>query len=343
MNLPIESNSTTLTHTHDMEKSRIPKLLSRSVLRELHILEPSRAIRAIAIEWLIMATAMTIYLWIPSIFTYVAAVVLIGARQHALTVLAHDAAHYRFLPNRFSNEFFGNLLMMWPMFMTVKGFRQWHADHHRYLGGARDGNRVMWKTHNKMGEPTRFWIYPKTKRALVAKISILSSFIVGCLIITKGMLSVVRLKEDIHLKVGRIFFYLLIATTLTLGGWWWEFTILWLVPFCTWHVATQYMRLIAEHSNVQGKDSAYKDTRTTVPTRLESLLILPRNIGYHIEHHWYPGVPFYNLPALHKHLMEVPDFRDNADISYSIFNSLLATTFSSDQLYVPEWKGHERN
>src|SRR6185295_1391819 len=67
----------------------------------------------------------------------------------------------------------------------------------------------------------------------------------------------------------------------------------WLVPFCTWQILVQYVRIICEHSAVESDEEEYSITRTTIPTWLESIFILPRNVGYHLEHHWYPSVPFY--------------------------------------------------
>ena len=109
------------------------------------------------------------------------------------------------------------------------------------------------------------------------------------------------------------------------------FALLWVLPLCTWHITIQYMRLIAEHSAVSSEDPAYQGTRTTIPTRLEALLILPRNIGYHLEHHWYPSVPFYRLPELHARLMREPRFAANADVSTSILRSLVHVTHREAQ------------
>jgi fatty acid desaturase len=50
--------------------------------------------------------------------------------------------------------------------------------------------------------------------------------------------------------------------------------------------------------------------------------VLPRSIGYHIEHHWYPSVPFYNLPTLHARLMERAEFRAHAQCSHALLDSL---------------------
>jgi fatty acid desaturase len=80
---------------------------------------------------------------------------------------------------------------------------------------------------------------------------------------------------------------------------------------------------------VHSAAAAYRVTRTTIPTRVESLFILPRNIGYHIEHHWYPSVPFYRLPELHERLLQVPGFRRDANIKRSVSRALVGCTTSS--------------
>ena len=94
------------------------------------------------------------------------------------------------------------------------------------------------------------------------------------------------------------------------------------MPFCTWHIAAQYIRLICEHSAVESDEEEYAITRTTIPTWLESIFILPRNVGYHLEHHWYPSVPFYRLPELHQALMAREGFRTHAVVRRSVFASL---------------------
>jgi fatty acid desaturase len=98
-------------------------------------------------------------------------------------------------------------------------------------------------------------------------------------------------------------FYASVVGALTFFGGWSPFLLYWIVPYCTWHIAVQYTRLICEHSAVESDEAEYAITRTTIPTWLESIFILPCNVGYHIEHHWYPSVPFYRLPDLYQLLM----------------------------------------
>jgi fatty acid desaturase len=122
--------------------------------------------------------------------------------------------------------------------------------------------------------------------------------------------------------LSKIAFYGSVAAALTVFGAWHAFLLYWIVPYCTWHIAAQYIRLICEHSAVESEEEEYAITRTTIPTLLESIFILPGNVGYHIEHHWYPSVPFYRLPELHQALMQREGFRQNAVVRRSVLASL---------------------
>ena len=136
-------------HPHDFFQA-IPDRLPTDKLRELSRLCQARAMTALAAEWLAVAAAVWLCegFWHPAL--YVAALFWIGGRQHALAVLGHDAVHYRFLRDRYWNDWVGDLLMWWPIFQTVERFRHFHGDHHRYLGTG-DGNIPLWRTHRADG------------------------------------------------------------------------------------------------------------------------------------------------------------------------------------------------
>jgi fatty acid desaturase len=74
----------------------------------------------------------------------------------------------------------------------------------------------------------------------------------------------------------------------------------WLLPLL---VAGQIanIRAIAEHG-LTTNGNEMTDTRTVATHPVLSFLMC--NINYHIEHHLYPGVPWYNLPKLHRLLQE---------------------------------------
>jgi fatty acid desaturase len=248
--------------------------------------------------------------------------VVIGSRQHALLILGHDASHYRYLPTRWPNELFANLFLMWPTFASVEGFRKFHSTHHQYTNLPDDGNRHIWYTHDAAGELEPGWVFPKTWMGLALLLLRRASFVTGMFWILRGLVGASFIPSPHWMVASKIAFYSSVAGALTLFDAWAALLLYWIVPYCTWHIAVQYVRIICEHSAVQSDEEEYSITRTTIPTWLESIFFLPRNVGYHLEHHWYPSVPFYRLPDLHNQLMMREGFRTRAVIRRSVFASL---------------------
>jgi fatty acid desaturase len=76
----------------------------------------------------------------------------------------------------------------------------------------------------------------------------------------------------------------------------------WAVPIATGTQLLNRMRRVAEHSGIEHRPLAFQ-TRTTLHGFGGRLLLSPKNIAFHNEHHLYPGIPYYRLPDLHKELM----------------------------------------
>jgi len=315
------SKNPVVQHPHNTARM-IPERLPAAKIKELSQLQPWRAVLATAVQWGVIAAAIVLCaaFWNPLL--YILAVLIIGSRQHALLILGHDASHFRTLPVRWQNDLFANIFMMWPTFASVEGFRKFHGTHHQYTNMPDDGNRHIWYTHDAAGELAPDWQFPKTRLGLVWVLLRRAAFFTGLFWIVRGLVGSTLIPSPGWMRAARFGFYAAIAIALTYFGLWSAFLLYWVVPFCTWHIAAQYIRLICEHSAVESDEQEYAITRTTIPNWLESIFILPCNIGYHLEHHWYPSVPFYRLPELHKALMERPGFREHAVVSHSVVASL---------------------
>ena len=55
---------------------------------------------------------------------------------------------------------------------------------------------------------------------------------------------------------------------------------------------------------------------------LERIFVAPKNVNYHIEHHFFPSVPFYRLPELHAILMSKPGYREGAHVTRTYWGVL---------------------
>jgi fatty acid desaturase len=59
-------------------------------------------------------------------------VVLVGALQHRLAGLGHEASHYSLLRHKFLNDLVGDVFCMFPILSTIHFYRIFHLAHHQY-------------------------------------------------------------------------------------------------------------------------------------------------------------------------------------------------------------------
>lgn len=275
---------------------------------------------AMLFNWVIMFAVIYLYQQISIVWLYPVAIIIIGARMHALAILMHDATHYRFLKNRKWNDILSNLMIMYPIFSSIEKYRANHLRHHQHLNTSEDPDWVAKLTK-------REFIFPKTRTEFLLTIC-------SYLVLYQGILDAfwflkrfggaekkVSAKSENKLLV--IGFYVSIFTLLTVFNAWGYYLLFWVVPYLTSFFMFQYIRSVAEHFG----DLAYEDdlssSRTVMPSLLERFLIAPHHVGFHLEHHLYPGVPYYHLPKLHKLLMRQEKYKAKAHITTGYMSGLL--------------------
>lgn len=267
------------------------------------------------------AIAASVALWqwntIAGVIGYVAAVVWIGARQHALAILMHEAAHYRLLRNRTLNDFFGELLIGWPLLISMRAYRWLHFAHHRAPNTHDDPDWML--------RLNREWVFPKTRSQLFRMLL--------CDFLALNMRDHLKFFNRYAYVRGRktwldalmAVFFISMWVSLIYFNLWLPFLLYWIVPMLTWLKVALRLRTIGEHYGVE-YDHTLRQTRTIYPSLVERLLIAPKNIGYHLDHHLYPGVPFYNLPALHRELQQLDEFRNQAHLTRTYAQVILECT-----------------
>ena len=97
------------------------KIKPQDVLNELQISEirkknDFRNIFALLFDWGLMVFGLYIFYFYPSPLTFMLSVIIIGSRQFALAVLAHDGAHNLLFSNLRVNDFISQWFCAYPIF-----------------------------------------------------------------------------------------------------------------------------------------------------------------------------------------------------------------------------------
>ena len=292
-----------------------PVKLTREELTRLSTVSSWRAWYHIGFEWGLIAA--TIFLceryWHPML--YVFAVAFIGSRQHALLVLMHDGVHYRLFRNRPLNDWVSEVILAWPHLVTARQYRKNHFGHHKFLNTPQDPDLIRRK-----GDPA--WVFPQ-KTAAMAKMLFRDATGLNAPVMLKLAAAVAKADEvPTWFLAARYGFYAAALAIVIYLGAFTGFMLFWIVPMFTWLVLIMRLRSIAEHHAIDGPQSEYGLTRTTQATLLERIFVAPKNVNYHIEHHFFPSVPFYRLPELHRILMSKPEFSEGAHLTRSYWGVL---------------------
>ncbi len=117
--------------------------LPRELLQELTRRSPWRASAAVVHDLGILAVTISIglHFW-PNPLVLLICILIIGTQQHALFVIAHDAAHYLLYENRVLNDVVGRTCAMLQG-LSMCTYRVIHRMHHNNLYGELDPDTAL--------------------------------------------------------------------------------------------------------------------------------------------------------------------------------------------------------
>ena len=228
----------------------------------------------------------------PAVWTYGLAALATGLAQNGLGVLMHEASHGFFHQNRRINDVLADVLVCWPIFNTVEGYRVPHLDNHRYSGSQRDPYAQLYTGY---GSRSRLTLLLAGDLLLFRSITKFADRYFHAATQPRSALDM-RSLGALGLVQGFLFSVYAVAT-----GRWYAYLVLWLLPLMTLPQFINRVRTIAEHSREPG-DAAVN--RSTVAGWWEYLLVAPYGYSYHFEHHLAPTVPYYYLAAAHRLLAD---------------------------------------
>ncbi len=285
------------------------KALPKETVQRLAAISFARSTWSVLQEVLVLAAlvAVALHWWTPLVV--IPCVILIGTRQHALFILAHDAAHYRLFEQRWLNDTAGRACAT-VQGLSMRTYRVVHRLHHNNLYGPADPDTAL---HGG---------YPRGRAYLVRKLlkdltgftawKTYAYFFGAPAINTETNIALrplndtsERLRSEARRDRGVVIgFHVLALIAAAASGYLVEYLVLWILPLLTVVQAILRLRAIAEHGATTDFSSPLTAARTNLGGPIVEWLIFPHSVNYHIEHHLYASVPHYNLAELHREMVK---------------------------------------
>jgi len=231
----------------------------------------------------VVAVAVVIDAW----WAWLAAFVLMGRGHCLLNILGHEAAHRLLFPNRRANDFVGRWLLAYPSYQAFLGYRRAHFAHHRDEMGPNEPDAGLYA-----GYPiARDSWHRKLRRDVVGE-SAYKNF--------KGLYRGIRKRNPEALQILAVQVVLLgasIAVGEPLAY------LVWIGSWSTIWKLSNRLRSIAEHGGLERHEDKRRTTHVIHQSRLARFAMVPYHTGWHLAHHVDMGVPWRNLPTLHRELV----------------------------------------
>jgi fatty acid desaturase len=273
-------------------KREIMSALDKTVVKQLHRIQPWKHFVILGWQYLLLASATFALIvtknplyWIPLAFVQ-------GFTIFNFTVLLHEVVHNAvFTPtkkSRIYNRIMG-LVYAFPSGISASQFTRWHLDHHAELGSPTE-------------DPKRFHLSPKLNARWLKLLYYTPAlfFIYFRAAGRENATYPAALQQTIKReRLFTILFQFTLAGLCYFLGGWDVLVRVYLVPvFLVFPIAFSLNRL-GQHYNVNPADPAQWSTLVR-SSWFWNIAFLYSN--FHLEHHYFPGVPFYNLARVQKEL-----------------------------------------
>lgn len=300
--------------------------LSRAQLAELRVRGNLRPGLHVVAVFATIAAVLALFAWAPHPVAYIPCCLVIGALQHHLSIIQHEAVHFLLFTNRRANNLVG-AAVAYLIFFTME-YRSIHLKHHRSLGHDDDPDLDNYVNYpNDRGYVIRDAVRHLSGLAAVQQfVHQATRAVHGRRVAPTRTLKVFRIPR---LSPGLAGIAVTQAALVGLFMWlgrWEHYVLLWILPLLTVAKSLTHFRNVAEHAQVRDVgDPEFSRLRTILCSPLEAFFFAPMNFNYHAEHHFYMGIPYHQLPRCHALMAAQPAYTEVVEIERGYLRFLLGT------------------
>jgi fatty acid desaturase len=268
-------------------RHRLNEAVPHETLKALHRKSPARHLLIAARQFALLLGASAAAWISPQPWIWIPAALVSGWTIFNFTVLLHEAVHHAIFngPHPRGDRILGILYAI-PSGLSALQFTRWHLTHHAELGDAE-------------ADPKRHYLSPKINapwfKLLYFTPALFPIYFRAARKETASYPPELRRRIALERMAAIAFHVAVLATLFVIGGAG-VLARVYLVPvFLVFPIAFALNRL-GQHYAIDPTDPA-KWGSILKPSRFWDFWFL--SSAYHLEHHYFTGVPFYNLRRLH--------------------------------------------
>lgn len=272
-------------------RAELGAAISRDLMRELHQKSGWRHGIVAARQFAILGFATWALIRFENPLIWLPIAVVQGFTVFNFTILLHEVVHHTvFHKRRRGLERVLGLLYAIPSGISASQFTRWHLDHHAELGSEED-------------DPKRHHLSPKIN-ARWYKLLYCSPVLFPLYFRAARRESVtypdaLQRRIAAERRVSIVFHLTAIAVVWALFGFYAAVRTSIIPVFFIFPIAFTLNRL-GQHYDIDPSDPAKWGTLMRGHWFWDFAYL---NSNYHLEHHYFPGVPFYRLPRLQRELL----------------------------------------
>jgi len=272
-------------------RAELGAAISRDEMRELHRKQPVRHFVVAARQFAMLALATWALIRFEHPLVWIPIAIVHGFTVFNFTILLHEVVHHTIFERRRPGvERFLGLLYAIPSGISASQFTRWHLDHHAELGSDEDDP----KRHHLSPKVNARWfkllyctpaLFPIYFRAARRESSTYPAAL------QRAIANERRVSLLFHLSALALIWYSF--------GFYAALRASIIPVFFVFPVAFTLNRL-GQHYDIDPTDPAKWGTLMRGHWFWDFVYL---NSNYHLEHHYFPGVPFYRLPRVQRALL----------------------------------------
>ncbi len=279
----------------------------RARIRALQRIEPVRSVRRLAAFLFLGSSGAALILLAPGLAARAAGTAFVTGALVGLSALMHEGSHHLLFRSRRLSRAAGFCCGI-PVLISVTAYRHLHLRHHAFERTERDPDDVEHLARKPLGLVLLYYAL-----LVVGTYLYFPHVAITGARLAPGARERALIAGEYALLLGVLGAGWILAPDAMLRAW--------LVPMVLAAQITN-LRSLAEHGLTTG-GNPFTATRSVRSNRVVSFFLC--NLNYHLEHHLFPAVPWYNLPALHQLLQ--PAYRDTGASVYGTYREFLADFF----------------